>query len=383
MEKILAELAESAKKRPLKIKQQKEQGKKIIEYTGDFVPEELIYAADAEPYLMLRGGEPEPPEAVLEYMLRFMNPLARSMEGYEMLGLDPVTPMADLIATQITDCHVGRIAELMEFMKLPVYKVGVPNDWKKEIAKDYYHRSLEKFKDKLEEVIGREIDDADLANYIEKNNKIYALLREIDATRKNASPQISGYDFIRLNHYTFFIHPDTVIAKLEELLDKVQAEDGLGADKPRLLIAGRAIAIGDYTVMKLLESSGAVVVTEMMDEGIRPFKWDVATEGDLLANICQSRYIEKTPPTIFQPAWEDRLDYLKGLIAEYKVDGVVWYQLSFDEIYDMECSCLAQEFAALKVPFLKLESSYEYSREATGPLTTRIESFIASVKEGK
>ena len=32
---------------------------------------------------------------------------------------------------------------------------------------------------------------------------------------------------------------------------------------------------------------------------------------------------------------------------------------------------------------LKMESSYEYSRESMGPLTTRIESFVESLKEGK
>ena len=32
---------------------------------------------------------------------------------------------------------------------------------------------------------------------------------------------------------------------------------------------------------------------------------------------------------------------------------------------------------------MKLETSYEYSREATAPLATRIESFVDSLKEGK
>jgi benzoyl-CoA reductase/2-hydroxyglutaryl-CoA dehydratase subunit BcrC/BadD/HgdB len=35
----------------------------------------------------------------------------------------------------------------------------------------------------------------------------------------------------------------------------------------------------------------------------------------------------------------------------------------------------------INVPLLKLESSYEYSREAVGPLTTRIESFIETVRQ--
>jgi benzoyl-CoA reductase/2-hydroxyglutaryl-CoA dehydratase subunit BcrC/BadD/HgdB len=79
MDQIIRELDEAARKRPLRLKEAKKHGKKIIQYTGSFIPVEMIYAAGAEPYLMCRGGESEPSDAVLEYMLRFINPLARSM----------------------------------------------------------------------------------------------------------------------------------------------------------------------------------------------------------------------------------------------------------------------------------------------------------------
>ena len=55
--------------------------------------------------------------------------------------------------------------------------------------------------------------------------------------------------------------------------------------------------------------------------------------------------------------------------------------MSFDEIYDMEFSIISRALEEMDIPLLKLESSYEYSREAMGPLGTRIESFVHSVKE--
>ena len=70
---------------------------------------------------------------------------------------------------------------------------------------------------------------------------------------------------------------------------------------------------------------------------------------------------------IFQPAWRVRFDHMKPLIDDYRIDGVVWYQLAYDEIYDMECTVITKWLRELKVPLLKLETSYEYSREATGP----------------
>ena len=59
------ELEQKARGRPAELRKKKESGTKIIGYTGRFVPEELIYAAGALPQLICRGGEPEPPEAVL------------------------------------------------------------------------------------------------------------------------------------------------------------------------------------------------------------------------------------------------------------------------------------------------------------------------------
>ena len=139
--------------------------------------------------------------------------------------------------------------------------------------------------------------------------------------------------------------------------------------------------MGDYIVPKLIEDSGGVIVAELLDQGIRQYLWNVKTDGDLMGNLGKTYYLERTPPSIFQPAWEKRIEYTKKLIKDFNIDGVIWYQLSFGEIYNMECSVVAKAMEEIKMPFLKLESSYEYAREAMGALTTRVESFIEPIKQ--
>jgi len=382
--KIMSELADMARSRPTELKELKGKGKKVVEYTGSYIPEQLIYAAGAEPYLLYRGGEPEPPDTVLPYMLRFMNPQARSQVGFWNLDLDPVTPIADLVVAQQTDCHVGRITELMEYLKWPVYKVGVPSDWEKPHTREYYYKALGKLKTKLEELTGNKITDEGLKKSIISINKINQAFRKLDELRKADPPAIRGTDFFQLNHYSFACEPGVTASKLEELYKELKGKGGVfpkGA--PRILLAGRIVALGDYVAIKTIEDSGAAIVTEMFDEGVRHYRWDVETEGDLIRNIVETFFIKRIPPTIFQPSWKHRFERMQELIKEYKVDGVIWYQLSFDEIYDMECSCLMKWMDEIKMPFLKLETSYEYSREATGPLTTRVESFVESIKGRK
>ena len=49
----------------------------------------------------------------------------------------------------------------------------------------------------------------------------------------------------------------------------------------------------------------------------------------------------------------------------------------------MEFTVLRAKLVKMGVPVMKLETSYEYSREAMAPLTTRLESFVESIKEAK
>ncbi len=383
MKEIMKELEQLSKARVKELVQAKKNGAKIIEYNGTFIPEEIIRAAGAETYLALRGGEPEPTDAVLDYMLRFMNPLARSLAGFMELGLDPITPISDILITQQTDNHIGRISELLEFKEINIGKVGIPADWKTKGADKYYESSLKKMVAQVEEITGQKVDWDKARENFAKSNKINGYLREINELRKKDNPPIGLTDVIKLHHYSFIVDPDVVIEKLAAIVDELKEAPGAFADDAaRLMFVGRAIAIGDYTVPRVFEESGAVGVVEFFDEGYRVLEKDIDTEAeDLVAEFAKNRYVDTMPISVMQPAWKERAAYIKKLADEYKVDGIVWYQLIFDEIYDMEYTCLAKALENSGISLIKLESSYEYSRESMGPLTTRIESFVESVKE--
>ncbi len=378
----MAELAQIARTRPEKLKERRAKGTKVVGYIGRFVPEELIYASGAVPYLLCRGGQPEPPDAVIPYMLRFMSPYGRSQIGYHLLGIDPVVPMLDLIVAQCSDCHESRLADLFEYFKLPTMRLGVPQDWEKTLSRDYYYQELARLKTKLEDLTSNEITDGKLKTATDALNKIRDILSKINALRKKQPPPLGGDDFIRLNHYSFYGDPEEMITKLNDLYGELQkARSPFSPQTPRLLMAGHVVGVGDYVVPRLIEDSGGVVVAEFLDEGMRHHAFKVKANGDLMGSLGKSYYLERTPPSLFQPAWEKRTAVIRKLVKDYDIDGVIWYQLSFEEVYDLECAVVAKAMDEMNIPLLKLESSYEYSREAVGPLTTRIESFIETVRQ--
>ncbi len=377
MNEILSELEKLAAQRAGELVASRSSGVPLVEYSSTFIPEELIRAAGANTYLMCSGGQQEAAAAVLDDMLSCINPLARSIVGGFRLGNDEVSEHTDLVVTAVTDCHIGRLSELLEFQGIRTTKVGVPPDWKKDIAFDYYVRSLRKMMVEIEKLTGKPADMELARRYFSETNRINAAFRRINELRKRPDPPISFKDYMRLQHLSFIVGDTALTAsKLESLCDRLEKTTAVGHGAPRLIIMGRVIAIGDYQLISLIDRCGAEVVAELLDEGVRASEKDVELEGDLLLNFARNRYLDKTPIDIFQPAWHVRMRRLKELIDEYRADGVIWYQLAYDEIYDMEYTCVANELKELGVPLLRLETNYSYTREELSLVKTQIESFV-------
>ncbi len=374
-------IQERARTFPERIRREKRGGRKIVGLTGRFVPEELVRASGAVPYLLCRGGDPEPVEAALPYMHRFLNPFVRAQLGYHLLGMDPVVPLLDLIVAQCDDCHASRLADLVEYLGLPAFRIGVPPDWEKDLSVRYYAKGLAKLKGRLEELTGRRISASALRSATEGLNRVRTVLREIGDLRKAESPPMGGLDFLRLNHASFCEEPDLFAAEAASLLEALEQGPGLfPPEAPRILLAGRVVAAGDYAVPRLIEENGGVIVAEMLDEGVRHCAWNVDEAGDPMEALVETYFRRRLPPSIFQPSWKLRIRHLRETVLENRVDGVVWYQLAFDEIYDMEYAAVARALSEIDVPTLKVETSYEYARESTGPLATRLESFIGTLR---
>jgi len=237
----------------------------------------------------------------------------------------------------------------------------------------------------VEEITGKPVDVEAARKNFDYSNKINEVFRKIDDLCKKDNPPIKFEDYIRLHHLSFSVgNQEVVLDALNKIYDKLKDAPGVYPEgAPRILIAGRVVAIGDYTVARVFDEAGGAIVAHMLDEGVRVTEKDVELEGNLVHNFTQNRYRDILPNDLFQPAWAIRFERVKELIKAYKIDGVLWYQLAFDEIYDMEYSCLAKWCNEINVPLLKLETGYSYSREEMGPLTTRIESFVQKLKEDK
>ena len=141
---------------------------------------------------------------------------------------------------------------------------------------------------------------------------------------------------------------------------------------------GSSIAEGDYKVYDLLEPTGADVVIEEFSEGMRPYWQEVESDGDLIEALADNYFGRKTPPPAFFRPAEERVPFLLKLAKEFRVDGIIWYSMLYREAYDIEGIYFGRRAEKEGLRFIKIVSDYDTAER--GPLRTRIEAFIESIR---
>lgn len=371
-------LQKHLEERALELQRMKERGVKVIGYTpGGYMPEELVYAAGAVPVGLIRGGSPEPIAESAAYMPRFFDTFCRSQIAYRMSGEDPIYQMIDLLVVPVTENNIKALADSWDFYaNVETFRFGVPHD-KEQDAFDYYLEGLHLLKDKLEKVTGNKIEDSKLREAIALSNSMWESLEKISLLRQSPRPPLSGEEFVRLNHASFYADKPTLIECLQSLYKELKGKEG-ASPKARVLLTGSTLAMGDYKILDLAQRAGAAVVVEEFAEGMRHYWERVNLNGDLMEALADRYFRRRVPPAWFRPSRE-RIDFVMKLAKDFAVDGIIWYQLMYRESYDMQSfyfQRILEKEMGLKM--LKVESDYDASE--MGPLSTRVETFIETIK---
>jgi benzoyl-CoA reductase/2-hydroxyglutaryl-CoA dehydratase subunit BcrC/BadD/HgdB len=258
-----------------------------------------------------------------------------------------------------------------------VFRLGVPHAYNTETGLRYYYEMVKRLKGSLEAIVERTIEEESLREAIMIYNRMRDLLKEISFLRKNEQPSLTGRQFLKLMHASFYLDPKEMVEILSLFLESFKQDEKVKTDRPRILLTGNMLAVGDYKVVDMVEESGGSIVMEQFCGGVRHYLDSVAFEGELLEAISR-RYLCGRAPCAFMRPSKARLDLVAQLINAFNVDGVIWYQLRYCETYNMESFYFNTMMKKMGIPVLKLET--EYDVEEKGGLLNRIESFIESLQ---
>ena len=143
----------------------------------------------------------------------------------------------------------------------------------------------------------------------------------------------------------------------------------------RIMITGTPMAIPNWKLHHIVETSGAAVVCEEMCTGTRYFE-NLVEEGlttlDEQYMALSKRYM-KNNCACFTPN-PGRVEDILRLAKEYQVDGVIDVNLKFCCLYDTEGYSVERALKEAGIPVLGIETDYDDGDSEQ--LRTRIGAFV-------
>ncbi len=356
-------------------------GGKVVATYCVFVPEELVWAADAIPVGLCAGTQFSVPmaESVLP---RNTCALIKSSFGFKLGRVCPYVQASHLIVGETTCDGKKKMFEILNQYQ-PVYVIEVPNK-KTDRSRQLWYGEVMAFKEIIEKLTGNKITAEKLGQAIDLVNKRRLALQRLYNLRKVRPVPISGKDALLAIQVSFYddAKRDTQIlnALCDELDERVASGQGVApAEAPRILISGSPMAIPNWKLHHIIESAGAIVACEESCTGTRFFSELVKSTPRNLEEQLKAiadRYMN-IHCACFTPN-DERPDDVVQLAKEYEVDGVVHYNLQFCHTYANEAVKMEKRLEREGIPLLRIET--DYSDEDTGQLKTRIEAFLEMIK---
>lgn len=357
-------------------------GSKVVATYCVFVPEEIVWAADAIPVGLCAGTQFSMPLAE-EILPSNTCALIKSSFGFKLGRICPYVQTSHLIVGETTCDGKKKMFEILNQYQ-PVYVMEVPNK-KTKLSRDLWLGEVIAFKDVIEKLTGNKITLNKLTEAIKSVNERRQALQRLYNLRKARPVPISGKDALLITQVSFYDDVTRCITQVNALCDELEKRVNSGkgvapAKAPRILISGSPMAIPNWKLHHIVESAGAVVVCEESCTGTRFFSDLVQNEKpktveEALKAIAE-RYLQ-IHCACFTPN-EERLDDIVKLAKEYQADGVVHYNLQFCHTYATEAVQVQKRLAEEGIPLLRIET--DYSDGDTGQLRTRVEAFLEIIR---
>ena len=359
----------------------KKAGHPVIGTFCVYVPEEVIHAAGGVCVGLCGGSQATIPDAE-KTLPRNICPMVKSAFGFKVSRMCPFFQVLDFVYGETTCDAKKKTWELLD-KHVPTHVMEIPQ-MKRKRDKDLWVEEIKDFKQAVEEMTGKAISVAELKSSIDTlNTKREALQRLNNLRHHNPSP-ISGRDMLLIQQIAFYDIPERFTDKVHELCDELEVrckDNNVVAPKEttRVMVSGTPMALPNWKLHNIIESSDAIVVNEESCIGTRYYKDTIETTGQSMDEMLEKlteRYM-KIDCSVFTPN-DDRITQVIKEYRDSEAQGIIDYCLQFCHTYNIEAVKLREACEAEGIPFMTIES--DYSPEDIGQLQTRIEAFIEQIQ---
>lgn len=358
------------------IKKWKEEEKKVIGWTCNYIPEELIAAGGALPLRLIHNlGEMQVEEANA-YLSIYTCSYTRSIL---QMAIDKKFQFMDgFISLFICDA-MRRLSDVWKhYQAVPLlYVLDLPHKANAD-SEGFYITEIIKMKQAVEEATGKEITHADLKKAIASYNVSRGYLKKIQELRKEDNPVITGAEMQELVNAATAIPRDDYNALLQSLLEELEAKRSSKQPdnkKVRLMLSGSIL--NNVEFIRGIEEMGGEVVIDALCTGAR-YWWGTIDETKEPLEALASYYLYKFGCARMYPSDNLRYDQILHLAKEYRVAGVVSEVIRSCAMNINDQVRLRERLKEeLNIPTLMLDM--EYGTGATGQVKTRVQAFIEMI----
>ncbi len=363
--------------RPAELIKHQENGGKVFGTFCVYVPDEIVFAADAiatglcgGSQFWVPGGEKVLPTSTC--------PLIKASVGARLDKTCPFFRIADMYVGETT-CDGKKKAWEILGEDVPMHIMDLPQMKRRKDIKAWAEEITE-FKDVVEKFTENKVTADNLSAAIKLINDKRRALARLYECRKNECLPISGRDALVISQIAFYDDPARFTQMTNKLCDELEERiknniSVVPAGTKRIMLTGTPLAIPNWKIHNIVETSGAAVVCEEMCTGTRYFEnlvdeSQTTLEGQIEA--LSERYMGINC-ACFTPN-HGRIDDIIRLAKEYKVDGIIDINLKFCSLYDVEGFTVERALKDAGIPVLGIET--DYTDSDAEQLRTRIGAFI-------
>ena len=366
------------------VEQAKADGGLAVGYTCYHIPEPLLNVGNCFS-VRLRAPRTGSLDIATYYMSNYTCEYARALVER---GIEGGYQFLDALAGVDACSMMNRAMEHFEILKVNtnpnffVTHCDIPYKIESYTLESYVKQMRLRVLDRLTKNYGVDTSDAAIRKAVEEHNEVCRIITEIGQMRKAENPVITGYEFHVLNLVTYTCPKALILPYLRETLEelKTREPDPKPAFRAKVAIVGSEI--DDPSLTKLIESCGALVVSDRYCFGSTPGREviELNDEEDALTQIClHVMQHSECARYIADDKVQQRRDTADRLAREYNADGIIYEQMKYCDYWGFE-RALVSHIMSEEYGWPVLSIDRLYHNGVSGQLRTRVQAFVESLE---
>ncbi len=366
------------------VRQAKAEGRVCVGYTCYYVPEALLNCGNA---FSVRLSAPNTGSLDISqyYMNSFICGYTRALferafeGGYNFLDFYASSDTCQQMVRVVENIHE---LELVNNKKFDYGIIDSPLKISPHGLKLYEEQIKLRFMKPLEEKFGVDFSDKAIREAIKLHNEMCEVFEEMCELRKADNPVITPREFHIISIASYLCPTYLILPYLKETLAELKKRKPDPENKWRARVVVIGSELDDYAFSEILENNRCYVAADRYCFGAFPGRQKIILndEESALTQVCRN-YLETNmcPRFMSVEKIQQRRDYAKYLVDEYRADGIIYEQAKFCDFWGYErmlnTQIMREEYG---VPTLGIDR--EYVVRGSGQLATRVQAFVESLE---